>query len=134
MSGFEVVGLILALYPVVVDAVVYCKKVRSGEIINDLLEEVRAEKVIFCGWIQTLCVTQISGTDVNGIVNPASDVFALWQQSSFLNNLLAAHAAEAIASIVATLTSIHAELEHVLQELDKINPSGVSAISSRANF
>ena len=126
MSGFEVIGLILSLYPVIVDAVVLCKKVRSGEIIHDLLEEVRVEKVIFCGWIQHLCVTQISGTNVNGIVNPASEAFALWQQSSFLNSLLAAHARESADSIIATLKTIHVELQHVHQELENINPRGVS--------
>jgi hypothetical protein len=126
MSGFEVVGTILALYPLVVDAVVYCKKVRSGEIIHDLLEEVRAEKVIFCGSIQHLCLSQVSGTDVVGVIDPKSEAFALWQQSRFLNSLLTAHAADATASILDTLNSIHLELKHIQQELDRINPSAVS--------
>ena len=69
--------LILALYPLVVDAVIYCKKVRSGEIIYELLEDVRAEKVIFCGWIQQICVTESSGADINDIVNPKSAAFSL---------------------------------------------------------
>jgi hypothetical protein len=126
MSGFEVIGLILSLYPLVVDTVIYCKKVRSGELIHDLLADIRAEKVIFCQLIQQLCETESSGNDIQGILNPKSDVFALWQQSSFLNNLLAAHAAEANASIVETLKGIYVELQHIQQELDKISLSNVS--------
>ncbi|ETI22748.1 hypothetical protein G647_06824 [Cladophialophora carrionii CBS 160.54] len=125
MSGFEVVGLILALYPVVADAVAYYRGVRSGDIIHDLVEEVRAERVIFSHSIQHLCLSQVSGTDVVGVVDPQSEIFALWQQSSFLNKLLASHAAEATTAILETLKSIHSELQQVHRELDRINPNAV---------
>ncbi|EXJ74855.1 uncharacterized protein A1O5_01551 [Cladophialophora psammophila CBS 110553] len=122
MSGFEVVGLILGLYPVIVDAVDYCRRVRSGEIIHDLLEEVRAEKVIFCNWIQHLCVSQLSGTDLQGILDKNSEIFGLWENDGFLTSLMASRDTEATKSIAATLIDIHAELQHIHQYLERINP------------
>lgn len=126
MSGLEVVGLILGLYPIVVDAVVLCKKVRSGEIVHDLLEDVRAESIIFCNWIQHLCESQLSGPDVLGIVDPESKVFKLWKEDRFLSNLISSRDAQTTTTIVGTLKAIHVELLHIHQDLENLNPTGVS--------
>ena len=126
MSGFEVVGLILALYPVVIDAVQYCKKVRSGEIIRDIFEDVRTERIIFCNYIQQLCISKVASSSVQGITDPESNSFRLWKEETFLADMLASRDREAVVSILQTLKGIYDELLHVHQDLAQINPSGVS--------
>ncbi|KIY02877.1 uncharacterized protein Z520_01342 [Fonsecaea multimorphosa CBS 102226] len=130
MSGFEVVGLILGLYPLVVDAVDYCRRFRSGEVIHDLLEEVRAEKVIFCNWIQHLCISQLSGTDLQGILDNNSETFGLWKNDGFLTSLMASRDMESTRSIAATLIDIHAELQHIHQYLERIKPGRVDRMAN----
>jgi hypothetical protein len=91
MSGIEIVGVILGLYPLLVDAIVFCRKVRNGEAINNLLADIQAERVIFCNWAEHLCNTRLADANLKEILDPKTKTFELWKirrQSQYSGQIL----------------------------------------------
>jgi hypothetical protein len=64
MSGFEIVGLLLGLYPIVVDAVSVYKATKTGRAATSLIRKLRIEEVIYRQFVHKLLAPNVEGEDI----------------------------------------------------------------------
>jgi hypothetical protein len=54
MSGYEVIGVVLAVYPVVIDGIKLCKAVASGQGIAELVDDLKNEEIRYTEFLGCL--------------------------------------------------------------------------------
>jgi hypothetical protein len=64
MSGFEIVGLLLGLYPLVVDAVNVYKATKTSRAATSLIRKLKIEEVIYRQFVYKLVAPNIQGADI----------------------------------------------------------------------
>jgi hypothetical protein len=79
MSGYEVIGVILALYPLVQDALKAYRSVTSGQFVDSLQKDVLTEQIIFRDFLAAVVLPVVSKKDFLRLTTPASSTLAASQ-------------------------------------------------------
>lgn len=110
MSGFEVVGVVLALFPIIVDGVRTYKHLTSGQSLEYLIKDILAEKIIFRSWIEHLLMPSVPVEALRDMLDPKSKKFGRWQDPGLQSAVQQSFGITTTAYLLATLNSIHQEL------------------------
>jgi hypothetical protein len=88
MSGFEVAGIILGAYPVLMSLVELYKETRSGKGARRLVRTLKTEEAIFNNFIHHLLAPPvISETKLARLTDPSQPDLDLWRDSTLQKSL-----------------------------------------------
>lgn len=79
MSGFEVIGVVLGVWPLVTNAVYLYKAAKGGLGRDLLLHEVKTEEVIFTEFVKHLLASDVSEADLLSLSNKENPNLTLWK-------------------------------------------------------
>jgi hypothetical protein len=87
MSGFEAIGLVLGIYPLVVNGLQLYKSAKNGQEWDLLHDEFRTEEIIYVECIQHLLASDISEADLLQLSTRDKPNQALWEDAALGNSL-----------------------------------------------
>ncbi|KAE9378877.1 hypothetical protein N431DRAFT_478013 [Stipitochalara longipes BDJ] len=123
MSGFEVVGLLLGLYPLVVDAVNVYKATKTGRAATSLIRKLRVEEVVYHQFVYKLLAPNVPGTDIYRLyLNQELPDVGLWQEVALNQKLrirLGAEKADIILDILREIESLLRDLNTYLSSISR---------------
>ncbi|KAH8746033.1 hypothetical protein BGZ57DRAFT_936044 [Hyaloscypha finlandica] len=134
MSGFEVVGLLLGLYPIVVDAVNVYKATKTGRAATSLIRKLKIEEVIYHQFVYKLLASNVQGDDMYRLdLNKEPPDLSRWQAVALNQKLrirLPSETADLVLEILremeTLLKDLNAELSSIsrgMEILDKFRTS-----------
>lgn len=124
MSGFEVVGFILAAYPLLMTALEVYGEVRSGKGARRMLRHLKLEEAIFNNFIHHLLAPPtISEADLIRLTNPTRPDLELWRDLK-LQEKLSARLGRENASIAVEILGEINELLRLLRNDLTTNDGG----------
>ena len=110
MSGFEIAGIVLALFPIIVDGVRTYKHLTSGQSLEYLIKDILAEQIIFRSWIGHLLMPSVPVEALRDMLDPKSNKFGRWQDPGLQSAVQQSFGTITTAYLLATLNDIHKEL------------------------
>lgn len=120
MSGaFEIVGLVLALYPVVVQAWLATNKaVKSGVDVSHMVQRLKTEQIIFNEFVQHLVGSSVSEAE-RARINSTSprQENGCWSDPELQADLRRRLGFEKMQNILTIVDNIHRLLESIREEL-----------------
>ena len=127
MSGFEVVGVVLALFPVVVDGVRTWKQVNSGQPLEHLIRDIITEQMIFRCWLGRLLMPAVRVEALKEMLDPKSDKYGRWKDPCLRTAIEQAFGFATTDFLLSTFDDIHKELRAIQEALSYIaKTNGVS--------
>ncbi|MCJ1467361.1 hypothetical protein MMC07_005985 [Pseudocyphellaria aurata] len=118
MSGFEIVGLVLASYPLLITAVAVYNETRSDRGARRLVRSLKTEEAIFNNFLHRLLQPPIiSEAELALLIDPASPDLELWKDTKLQNRLEARLGHENASIVVDILWEIHKILGSLRNEL-----------------
>ena len=117
MSGFEVIGVIFAVYPCIMDALALYKDTKAGKGAASLSRNLKTESIIFGDFIYHLLAPSVSDDEYARLKDPKSPNLGLWENSklqSHLRTRLGSERAELVVEILQEMKTILSSLEHEL--------------------
>lgn len=87
MSGFEVVGLVLAIYPLVINGIQFYKACKSGQGWGLLLQEYKTEQIIYTEFVYHLLASDISEADLRQLTTRKKPNQGLWRDKKLNDGL-----------------------------------------------
>ena len=117
MSGFEVAGFIVALYPVIVDGVRTYRLAKSGQPLEWLIKEILAEQLIFRNHLVNLLMPIVPGEALSDMLNPKSDKHTHWRDPALRSAVDEAMGVLTTTYLLTTLEDIHKELCEIKSSL-----------------
>lgn len=135
MSGFEVAGLILGLYPLLVAALAVYNETVSGKGARRLVRNLKTEQAIFNNFIHHLLAPPIiTEAESARLTDPTGPDLELWKDTKLQKKLEARLGCENASIVVDILREIN-ELLHWLREELKFSDRGmVTNPPRRARF
>jgi hypothetical protein len=133
MSGFEIVAVVLALFPIIVDGVHTYKQLRSCQPLEHLIKDILAEQIIFRNWIGHLLVPSVPVEALRDMFDPKSNQFGRWQDPGLQSAIEQSFGITTTAYLLITLNDIHKELCAIKSalsyttKLDAVSPKLVGA-------
>ena len=130
MSGFEVVGVVLALFPIVVDVVRTYRVVDSGQPLEHLIKEICTEEMIFRGWVAQLLIKTGCDALVKEMMDPKSAKHRKWQDPSLRAAVQQVLGFATADFLLSTFSDIHIEMKAIEEALksvlkrEGVSPSG----------
>lgn len=116
MSGFEIVGVILGAYPLIISALDAYKATRGGKGAVSLARNLKTEEIIFGEFVHHLLAPNVSGTDLTRLTTTASGAIP-WNDATLqaalrarLGNVKADNVIETLSEIQDLLISLEHEL------------------------
>jgi hypothetical protein len=125
MSGIEVVGILLAFYPVVIDGLKLCKAVSSGQGITLLCDDLKNEELRYTEFLGLLFGQDVVREEQKRLKDnmlPALKQYP--RQQLNLERRLGKAKAELV---ISTLRNMHEVLQLMSQDIDKAK-SGSSLV------
>ena len=110
MSGFEVVAVVLAMFPIIVDGVRTYKQLRSCQPLEYLIRDILAEQIIFRSWIGHLLMPTVPVEALKDMLDPKSNKFGRWQDPGLQSAVERSFGTTTAAYLLVTLNDIHKEL------------------------
>lgn len=117
MSGFEVIGLVLALYPMILDGIKAYQTVKTGQGIKDLVAEVKGEQIVFHNHLADLLGPLVPCQDITPFLDPKSKQFSRWKNVQFLNSIESTYGQDKGSFLLFTLKEIKKELDAIQHDL-----------------
>ncbi len=114
MSGFEVIGVILALIPLVTGGIDRYKRVRDGQESRQLERSFKTQRVIFLNTIEELIYPLVSDSQLQTLLKDPNG--RLWQDkqlSASLEKLLGG-AYPVFKEIIEDIKAVMSELQNAL--------------------
>lgn len=118
MSGFEVVGLILGLYPIIEAVLHTYKSTKGGKGARTLARDLKVENVIFCEFVHHLLAPNVPEADLVRLANPDSLDATSWRSTELtvnMQNRLGLNKAQLIVEILHEINRILIYLEQQLR-------------------
>ena len=125
MSGFEVVGLVLAIYPMLIDGIRTYQKLRSGQLLADLLKDVLEEQIVFHNWIGHLLMRSVPAQELRDLLDHNSAAFARWHDHRLHQIIEQSYGRVQASFLLETLADVHGELERIKGDLSTLKSSAV---------
>lgn len=130
MSGFEIAGLILGSYPLLITALAVYNETRSDRGARRLVRSLKTEGAIFNNFLHRLLAPPIiSEADLALLTDPAGPDLKLWKDKKLQSRLEARLGHENASIVVDILWEIHELLRWLRDEL-KSNEHGMVRILS----
>jgi hypothetical protein len=127
MSGFEVVGVLLALFPIVVDTVRGYKHAKSGEPLEYLIKDVIAEQILFRSWIGHLLMPTVPPQAVKALLGPKSQ--KLWEDPGLRAAVERSFGAATTSYLLMTILDIHHELDEIKVALSYVSKADMVSVA-----
>ncbi len=135
-SGIEVVGIVLALYPIVVDAWQAYKAAKSGIEVAQLIQRLETEQIVFDEFVDRLVGSSISKTERASFntQNPRQrgergEVVGCWQNQELQADLKTRLGYSKMRNILDIIANIHKLLDTMRTELPPTHPLVSSAFA-----
>lgn len=110
MSGFEIAGLILGSYPIIVTALAVYKETKSGQGARRLAQNLKTEETVFHNFLLHLLAPPIiSGADLARLTDPACPDLNLWKDAKLekkLQDRLGRKTADAVVGILKQILQL----------------------------
>ena len=118
MSGFEIAGLILGSYPLVITALAVYNETVSGKGALRLMRSLKTEEAIFNNFVHHLLAPPvISEADSARLTDPASPDLKLWKDTKLQKKLEARLGLENASIVADILREIYGLLRWLRNEL-----------------
>ena len=114
MSGFEIVGVIFAVYPCIVDALALYKNTKAGKGAASLSRNLKTESIIFGDFVYHLLTPSVSDDEYARLKDPKSPKLGVWENPELQSHLryrLGAERAEVVVEILQEIKTILHSLE-----------------------
>ncbi|ERF71223.1 hypothetical protein EPUS_08141 [Endocarpon pusillum Z07020] len=134
MSGFEVAGVVLALFPIIVDGVRTYKHLTSGQSLEYLIKDILAEQIIFRSWMGHLLMPSVSVEALRDMLDPKSNKFGRWQDPGLQSAVQQSFGTTTTAFLLVTLNDIHKELCAIKKALSYTTLPDANTIGSRFSY
>lgn len=135
MSGFEIVGVILGAYPLIIGALDAYKATRGGKGAVSLARNLKTEEIIFGEFVHHLLAPNVSGTELTRLTANASGVVP-WSDARLqtdlrarLGNVKADNVIETLGEIQDLLISLQHELAPSDQGIVRTPPPSISLVA-----
>ncbi|MCJ1393441.1 hypothetical protein MMC18_006316 [Xylographa bjoerkii] len=120
MSGFEIVGVILGVYPIIVDALALYKATKAGNRAASLSRNLKTESIIFGEFVYHLLAPNVSLDELTRLKDPKSPDLELWKDATLHAHLKDRLGSEKAEVVVEILQEIHALLRSLELELSAV--------------
>ena len=117
MSGFEVIGVILGVYPLIVNALEVYKATKAGKQALSLARNLKTEEIIFGEFVYHLLAPNVSEADLVRLKDPTSPDLDLWKNITLQANLRDRLGSEKAGVVVEALQEINELLRSLQDEL-----------------
>ena len=122
MSGFEIVGLVLAIYPVIGTAIQTYKTVKSGSSrVASLAKWLRVEQSLFGKFVHDLLAPNVSEAELVILKDPKSSNIELWKNPTLQTKLEHRLGSEIAEVVIETLQEVNQLLRSLHDELSSSN-------------
>ena len=122
MSGFEIVGLVLAVYPLIGTAIQAYKTAKTGRSrASSLALWLRIEQSLFRQFVHKLLAPNVSEAELVLLQDPTSSNLILWKDPSLHTKLANRLGLEISGTIIETLHEVHVLLSSLQNELSPTN-------------
>ena len=117
MSGFEVVGVILGAYPVIINALEVYKATKGGKGAVSFARNLKTEEIIFGEFVHHLVAPNVSQRDLVLLTSSTSPDLALWKKDTLQIDMKARLGSDKADNIIEILEEIQELLDFLRQEL-----------------
>lgn len=135
MSGFEIAGVVIALFPMVMEGVSACvrtcKRLTSSQPLEYLIKDIFAEKLLFENWIGHLLMSSVPVEALSDMLDPNSNMFGRWQDPRLHSAVEQSFGTTTTTFLLLTLNDIHEELCAIHIALSYVTRSDAGKISRR---
>ena len=131
MSGFEIAGVILGAYPIIMSLLETYKATKANKGAIRLARDLRAERLIFEDFVDLLVTPHVSDKEQAYLKTPASPNLALWKSTTLQKNLRTLLGEEKADTVIEILKEIRALLKSLQEELAP-RDQGIVRLSSRS--
>jgi hypothetical protein len=131
MSGFEVIGVVLGVYPVVVDAYRAYTATKSRQGVESLIRKLRIEEIIYDGWVSRLLAPNVSEAELLRLKTTKSNDprdLSSWQDLNMQSNLTARLGFQRAHQILSIVKEIGQLLESMKEDVPGVGREFVSRI------
>ena len=129
MSGIEVVGLILGLYPVIIKALDVYTATRGDKGAHSLARNLTTEKIIFREFVHKLVASNVSEAELVRLKISAPPDHALWKDKTLQANMRARLGTDKADNVVEILGEIQDLLKALHNDLALLAPSAHGVVS-----
>jgi hypothetical protein len=117
-SGFEIVGVVLAFYPIVVDAWQAYKAAKSGIEINQMIQRLKTEQIIFHEFVHHLVGSSISEAERARLnTSHPREAAGCWKDPALESDLKMRLGYVKMQNILTIVGNIHTLLKSMSEEL-----------------
>ncbi|KAL8722295.1 MAG: hypothetical protein Q9225_001200 [Loekoesia sp. 1 TL-2023] len=117
MSGFEIIGVILGAYPLIVSALDAYKATRGDKGAVSLARNLKTEEIIFGEFVHHLVAPNVSETDLVRLTTSTSPDLALWNNDALKADMKARLGSDKTENVVGILQEIQELLDSLHREL-----------------
>lgn len=117
MSGFEIIGVILGAYPLIIRALDAYKATRGDRGAVSLARNLKTEEIIFEEFVHHLVAPNVSETDLVRLTTSTSPDLALWNNDTLQADMKARLGSDKAENVVGILQEIQELLDSLRQEL-----------------
>lgn len=114
MSGFEVIGVVLGVWPLVVNALMLYKAVKNSAW-DLLLQELQTEKIIYVEFVRHLLTPDLLDGDSLEFIDQKTENFAGWEDKELHSRLAERLGVEKSTLVLTTVQ----EMEKLLGDLNE---------------
>lgn len=115
MSGFEVVGVILAVWPLVINGIQLYKSCKAGQGWSLLLTEFKTEGIIYTEFVCHLLAADVSEADLRQLTARNKPNQGLWKDKKLNNGLKERLGVDKSEVVISTLE----EMDKLLTSLTR---------------
>jgi hypothetical protein len=119
MSGLEVAGLILGIYPLLTSAVQVFQTTKNGRSAGILLRDLATERVIFEEFVQQLVTPNVSAAERHMLLEQSVPGTGPWLDSSINRKIFARLGTEKTEIVLDLLKDIDSILKHIKNEISE---------------
>ena len=131
MSGFEIIGIILGTYPLVISALELYRATRGSKGAVSLARNIKTEEIIFGEFVHHLVAPNVSEKDLARLKLAAARDIGLWDDDALQAKLRSRLGAEKADNVLEILREIQKLLRKLQEELAPIDHGIVRFILPR---
>ncbi|KAL8941509.1 MAG: hypothetical protein Q9216_002191 [Gyalolechia sp. 2 TL-2023] len=117
MSGFEIVGVILGAYPVIISLLEAYKATKGGKGAVSLARNLKTEEIIFGEFVHHLVAPNVSGPDLARLTSKVASNSAPWGNATLQNDMRTRLGSVKADNVIEILGEIQELLDSLQQEL-----------------
>lgn len=121
MSGFEVLGLILGVYPVIGNILNVYRATKRGNVPKRFLRSLEIEQVIFSEFVHNLLASELSETDLALLRDGDPSDLDIWKNKDLLSKVGRRLGPKTSELVLSTLQDINELLKALRKEISSIN-------------